>query len=191
MAGPAALIHGDLKSGPGPRFANPSSDNPLPLARPRGSLRRVTAGASMAVNKIYPDATAALAGLLRDGMTIMSGGFGLCGIPSRADRGDPGQRREGPDDHLQQRRHRRGRAGRAAANPAGPQDDQLLCRRERDLRASSTSPASWRSNSTRKARWPSASAPAAPAFRRSSPPPAPARRSPRARRPRNSTAAPM
>ncbi len=36
----------------------------------------------MAVNKIYPDATAALAGVLRDGMTIMSGGFGLCGIPT-------------------------------------------------------------------------------------------------------------
>jgi 3-oxoacid CoA-transferase subunit A len=35
----------------------------------------------MAVNKVYPNATAALAGLLRDGMTIMSGGFGLCGIP--------------------------------------------------------------------------------------------------------------
>jgi len=35
----------------------------------------------MAVNKIYPDARSALAGLLRDGMTIMSGGFGLCGIP--------------------------------------------------------------------------------------------------------------
>jgi 3-oxoacid CoA-transferase subunit A len=34
------------------------------------------------VNKVYPDAAAALAGLLRDGMTIMSGGFGLCGIPS-------------------------------------------------------------------------------------------------------------
>lgn len=33
------------------------------------------------MNKIYPDAHAALAGLLRDGMTIMSGGFGLCGIP--------------------------------------------------------------------------------------------------------------
>jgi 3-oxoacid CoA-transferase subunit A len=31
--------------------------------------------------KIYPNATAALAGLLRDDMTIMSGGFGLCGIP--------------------------------------------------------------------------------------------------------------
>ena len=36
----------------------------------------------MAVNKIYPDAAAALAGALKDGMTIMSGGFGLCGIPS-------------------------------------------------------------------------------------------------------------
>ena len=35
------------------------------------------------MNKIYPDASAALAGLLRDGMTIMSGGFGLCGIPER------------------------------------------------------------------------------------------------------------
>ena len=33
------------------------------------------------MNKLYPDAHAALAGLLRDGMTIMSGGFGLCGIP--------------------------------------------------------------------------------------------------------------
>ena len=38
-------------------------------------------GACMAVNKIFPDAKTALAGVLRDGMTIMSGGFGLCGIP--------------------------------------------------------------------------------------------------------------
>jgi 3-oxoacid CoA-transferase subunit A len=36
----------------------------------------------MAVNKVYPDAQSALAGLLRDGMIIMSGGFGLCGIPA-------------------------------------------------------------------------------------------------------------
>ncbi|MGE4062389.1 MAG: CoA transferase subunit A [Rhodospirillaceae bacterium] len=35
----------------------------------------------MAVTKIHPDAKTALAGLLRDNMTIMSGGFGLCGIP--------------------------------------------------------------------------------------------------------------
>ena len=34
-------------------------------------------------NKIYPDAAAALEGLLHDGMTIAAGGFGLCGIPER------------------------------------------------------------------------------------------------------------
>jgi 3-oxoacid CoA-transferase subunit A len=33
------------------------------------------------MEKVYPDAHTALAGLLRDGMTVMSGGFGLCGIP--------------------------------------------------------------------------------------------------------------
>jgi 3-oxoacid CoA-transferase subunit A len=33
--------------------------------------------------KIYPDAGAALEGLLKDGMTIAAGGFGLCGIPER------------------------------------------------------------------------------------------------------------
>ena len=36
----------------------------------------------MAVDKVYPDAASALAGLLKDGMIVMSGGFGLCGIPS-------------------------------------------------------------------------------------------------------------
>jgi 3-oxoacid CoA-transferase subunit A len=36
----------------------------------------------MAVSKVYPDARAALAGVLRDGMVIMSGGFGLCGVPN-------------------------------------------------------------------------------------------------------------
>jgi 3-oxoacid CoA-transferase subunit A len=33
------------------------------------------------MRKVYPDARAALAGLLKDGMMIMAGGFGLCGIP--------------------------------------------------------------------------------------------------------------
>jgi len=33
------------------------------------------------MKKIYPDAKSALDGLLKDGMTIMAGGFGLCGIP--------------------------------------------------------------------------------------------------------------
>ena len=34
-------------------------------------------------SKLYPDAEAALAGLLRDGLLIACGGFGLCGIPER------------------------------------------------------------------------------------------------------------
>lgn len=33
------------------------------------------------MNKVYADAKTALHGLVADGMTIMSGGFGLCGIP--------------------------------------------------------------------------------------------------------------
>nr|WP_314447329.1 CoA transferase subunit A [uncultured Sphingomonas sp.] len=33
--------------------------------------------------KIFPDAAAALDGLLHDGMLIAAGGFGLCGIPER------------------------------------------------------------------------------------------------------------
>src|SRR3984885_12996675 len=35
------------------------------------------------MHKTYPDAKAALAGLLHDGMTIMAGGFGLSGIPEK------------------------------------------------------------------------------------------------------------
>ncbi len=33
------------------------------------------------MKKVYPSAKDALAGILKDGMVIMSGGFGLCGIP--------------------------------------------------------------------------------------------------------------
>jgi 3-oxoacid CoA-transferase subunit A len=35
-------------------------------------------------NKVYENAAAALDGLLFDGMTIVSGGFGLCGIPENS-----------------------------------------------------------------------------------------------------------
>lgn len=35
-------------------------------------------------SKVYPNADAALDGLLFDGMTIVSGGFGLCGIPENS-----------------------------------------------------------------------------------------------------------
>jgi 3-oxoacid CoA-transferase subunit A len=33
------------------------------------------------MNKVYSDGAAALSGMVKDGMTIMAGGFGLCGIP--------------------------------------------------------------------------------------------------------------
>ncbi len=33
------------------------------------------------MKKVYSDAKSALAGVLKDGMTIMAGGFGLCGMP--------------------------------------------------------------------------------------------------------------
>jgi 3-oxoacid CoA-transferase subunit A len=35
----------------------------------------------LAISKVYPDAQAALEGIVEDGMTIAVGGFGLCGIP--------------------------------------------------------------------------------------------------------------
>ncbi|HET6277195.1 MAG TPA: CoA transferase subunit A [Candidatus Polarisedimenticolia bacterium] len=35
------------------------------------------------MDKLYPSAAAALDGLLRDGLLIAAGGFGLCGIPER------------------------------------------------------------------------------------------------------------
>src|ERR1700754_5311994 len=35
----------------------------------------------MTISKVYPSAQAALADVVRDGMTVMCGGFGLCGIP--------------------------------------------------------------------------------------------------------------
>jgi 3-oxoacid CoA-transferase A subunit len=48
----------------------------------RAAYRLFIRGASH-MKKIYPDAAAALDGLLFDGMTIVAGGFGLCGIPER------------------------------------------------------------------------------------------------------------
>ncbi len=33
------------------------------------------------MNKVYPDAKSALADIMRDGMLVLSGGFGLCGTP--------------------------------------------------------------------------------------------------------------
>src|SRR3546814_5933087 len=37
----------------------------------------------LAMKKLYPDAKAALDGVLSDGMIVCAGGFGLCGVPER------------------------------------------------------------------------------------------------------------
>ena len=58
------------------------------------------------MKKIYPDAAAALDGLLFDGMTICAGGFGLCGIPERLIDAIQRSGRQGPHHRLQQCRHR-------------------------------------------------------------------------------------
>ena len=59
------------------------------------------------MNKLYPSAEAALSGLVRDGMLVAVGGFGLCGIPEVAHPRSPRHRRAQPDRREQQRRRRR------------------------------------------------------------------------------------
>src|SRR5882757_10727289 len=34
-------------------------------------------------SKVYPDAASALRGVVKDGITLMCGGFGVCGIPEK------------------------------------------------------------------------------------------------------------
>ena len=82
------------------------------------------------MSKVYPDVEARAGGLLRDGMTIMSGGFGLCGIAEALHRGHRPQRRQGPDHHQQQLRQPGPGAGRAAQEPAGGARGLQLRRRQ-------------------------------------------------------------
>ena len=58
------------------------------------------------MQKIYPNAEAALEGLLFDGMTIAAGGFGLCGIPERLIDAIQASGVEGPHRRFEQCRHR-------------------------------------------------------------------------------------
>src|SRR5437016_270020 len=50
------------------------------VARPLFRRARARTG-GFPMKKVYPDARSALAGILKDGMMIMAGGFGLCGMP--------------------------------------------------------------------------------------------------------------
>jgi 3-oxoacid CoA-transferase subunit A len=46
-------------------------------------MSQMEAPAPVQGSKVYASPSAALGGLVHDGMTVMSGGFGLCGIPER------------------------------------------------------------------------------------------------------------
>ncbi len=126
------------------------------------------------MNKVYPDAKSALDGVLKDGMMIMSGGFGLCGIA------------ETLSDAIRDSGVKNLTVVSNNAGVDGIGSSRLLETRqirkmissyvgENSCSRSNISPANWNSSSIRRARWPSGSALAAPAFRHSTPRPASAR----------------
>ena len=86
------------------------------------------------MNKVHADARSALAGLLADGMLIMAGGFGLCGIPEVPDPRHPQFRGQEPHRGVEQLRRRRQRPRRVAGHASDQEDDRVLCGREQDLR---------------------------------------------------------
>ena len=47
------------------------------------SLPQTHAGRAAAPSKVFASPAAALDGLVRDGITVAVGGFGLCGIPEQ------------------------------------------------------------------------------------------------------------
>ena len=127
------------------------------------------------MNKVYPDAKSALEGLLKDGMMVMSGGFGLCGIAEELSdalresgvknltvvSNNAGVDGIGLSRLLETRQIKKMISSYVGENKLFAQ--QYLAG-ELELEFA-----------TRRARWPSASAPAAPAFQRSTPRPASAR----------------
>ena len=50
-------------------------------AEPSGRATTNRARTHLSQSKVYPDAASALKGLTFDGMSVMAGGFGLCGNP--------------------------------------------------------------------------------------------------------------
>jgi 3-oxoacid CoA-transferase subunit A len=141
------------------------------------------------MNKIFPSAAAALAGVVRDGQLMAVGGFGLCGIPEAL---------------IEALRDSRVKNLTVISNNAGVDGfglGKLLETRQIKKMISSyvgenkefersTWPASSSSSSRRRARSPRSSVPAVPASRRSSRAPASARWSPKARRRASSTGTP-
>ena len=138
------------------------------------------------MRKVYPNADEVLAGQVKDGMTLMAGGFGLCGVPETL---IAAVRKSGAKDLT------------FISNNAGVdgiglgilletgQIKKMISSYvgENKIFASIISRASSSSNSIRKAPLPSVSAPGEPAFRHSSPAPASAPTSPKARKSATST----
>jgi acyl CoA:acetate/3-ketoacid CoA transferase alpha subunit len=120
------------------------------------------------MKKVFADAKSAIAGLLKNDMTIMAGGFGLCGIPdvligAIRDAGVKGltiiSNNAGIDGAglgvlLETRQVKKMISSYVGENNCSP---------------SNIWPVNCRSSLTRRARSPSASGPAAPAFPLSSP----------------------
>ena len=85
------------------------------------------------MKKVYPDAKAALAGLLKDGMLDHGRRLRPVRHPGNPDSGHPRIRREKPDRRLQQCRHRWRRPRPSARHQADQEDDLVLCGGEQDL----------------------------------------------------------
>lgn len=142
------------------------------------------------MNKIFPTADAALKGIVADGQMLAVGGFGLCGIPEALidalkDSGvqnltvisnNAGVDGFGLGKLLETRQIKKMIASYVGENKEF----------ERQYLAGELA-----LEFTPRARWPRSCAPAARAFRPSSPRPAWAPRSPKARNCANSTAKPM
>lgn len=139
------------------------------------------------MSKVHPDAESALHGLLKDGITVAAGGFGLCGIPEKLIQAlvDSGIKdltivgnNAGVDDFgmgllLKGRQVKKVIASYVGENK---EFERQVLSGELDLVL------------TRRARWPRSCAPAVRAFPASTPAPATAPRWPRVRTPGSSTA---
>jgi 3-oxoacid CoA-transferase subunit A len=123
------------------------------------------------VNKLYPSAAAALKGIVADGQLMAVGGFGLCGIPEAL----IDALRDSGVKNLTVISNNAGVDGFGLGKLLETrQIKKMISATSARTRSSSAStwPASWSWNSRPRARWPRSCAPAAPAFRPSSPAPA-------------------
>src|SRR3546814_1845436 len=84
---PAAAKDSGRKHGPGPNRGGIAGafrdavNAAVITTRRRAAYAPADNPGGLAMKKLYPDAKAALDGVLFDGMIVCAGGFGLCGVP--------------------------------------------------------------------------------------------------------------